>query len=584
MMKMEGMAPLNMVKEEVVVTLKQIEGHLRLFAEEHEERDAAAQAIFLLEQIHGVFKLIYLNAAALLARDLAVALDAVRSQENTFSEHALQEVLISIGHGLLVLGDYVEFVHQKQHSSPVLLVPTINELHRHIGLELISELDVISAEVPYQQLAETPLVDGAEMVGLDEIPQRARRLRHLYQVGLLGVMQGDQVDLHLKMMTQALERLARLTGDVPLAQLWWIGLAVVEAFGLGQVRLTSARKVLLGKIDRQIKKLVYEGVAYLNDTMPISLLRECLYVITLSNHDGDYSLDVKQSFGLTEFGVTDAELIEEERLMNGPGGNLLASVSMNMKEEVLAIKEVIDLGQQDVSIDHDSLENMAQAFERVSSVLLMLGIAELGRQLKSQARDIRLWIAQADKMDQAKLQRLADLVVNTEQVLADLSMRTDAADEAQGPSSGEADSANERQLLPANILEDAQLNVVSEARVDLDKGKQALAAFINNPRDQDTIEPVPNILHDVHRALGFLQLDRAAKVIAACHAFIDRRMMGVAEDALPRAIDIDVLADALSSIDFFLESMEAHKPLGDGILQVAEESVAELGFKAQDLG
>ena len=41
---------------------------------------------------------------------------------------------------------------------------------------------------------------------------------------------------------------------------------------------------------------------------------------------------------------------------------------------------------------------------------------------------------------------------------------------------------------------------------------------------------------------------------------------------------METLADAITSIDYYLESMEEHKPIGDAVLEVAEESLAELGY------
>jgi hypothetical protein len=42
--------------------------------------------------------------------------------------------------------------------------------------------------------------------------------------------------------------------------------------------------------------------------------------------------------------------------------------------------------------------------------------------------------------------------------------------------------------------------------------------------------------------------------------------------------DLETLADAISSVDYFLESLEANKPIGEFILEIAEDSVAELGY------
>jgi len=45
---------------------------------------------------------------------------------------------------------------------------------------------------------------------------------------------------------------------------------------------------------------------------------------------------------------------------------------------------------------------------------------------------------------------------------------------------------------------------------------------------------------------------------------------------------METLADALTGIDYYLESMEEQKPIGEGVLDVAEQAVAELGYPATE--
>ncbi len=42
--------------------------------------------------------------------------------------------------------------------------------------------------------------------------------------------------------------------------------------------------------------------------------------------------------------------------------------------------------------------------------------------------------------------------------------------------------------------------------------------------------------------------------------------------------NMETLADALTGVDYYLDSMEEQKPIGDGVLEVAEESMNALGF------
>ncbi|MCC6200562.1 MAG: hypothetical protein IT466_07310, partial [Moraxellaceae bacterium] len=67
-----------------------------------------------------------------------------------------------------------------------------------------------------------------------------------------------------------------------------------------------------------------------------------------------------------------------------------------------------------------------------------------------------------------------------------------------------------------------------------------------------------------------------AAVLRSTARYIDARMIGA--ETQPSMTDLETLADAISSVDYFLESLESNKPIGEFILEIAEESMAELGF------
>ena len=74
----------------------------------------------------------------------------------------------------------------------------------------------------------------------------------------------------------------------------------------------------------------------------------------------------------------------------------------------------------------------------------------------------------------------------------------------------------------------------------------------------------------------FLELDRAKAVTEACHKYISNRLLS--GDQVPTHENMETLADALTGVDYYLESMEEQKPIGDGVLEVAEQSMNVLGF------
>ena len=129
-----------------------------------------------------------------------------------------------------------------------------------------------------------------------------------------------------------------------------------------------------------------------------------------------------------------------------------------------------------------------------------------------------------------------------------------------------------------NLLEEASAVVITQARIAIAQAKKKITLYIDSSMDKIHVQTVPEVLHDVVGALHFLSLRRAANILAACKAFIQQRIVYGHGNEPPGTFDLETLADALSSVDYYLEGLEAQKPIGVGVLEVAEESTAELGF------
>jgi len=578
MLKMEGVAPLNLLKEQVDTTLNDIEESVRDFLEDHEDTASLQHAKELLGQLRGVFNMIEFKEALLMTSDLQVALALVGSLQ---SEEEQEPLITSIGQSLFVLSHYLSFVHARQRALPVLLVPSINELRRHLGLGLVSELDFCRLNIPMQQLHERPPTH-ASPADLAKIPTRAKRLRHMYQVGLLGVIREQSLQQHFSMMERAIDRLTNLTGDVPLAQLWWVAKAVLQAFTIGDVRLTTARKVVLSKIDRQIKRLVYDGLPVVNETMPTDLLRECLYIITLSNKDSDCVAGIKASFGIEQVGMTDEQLKTEAELMNGPGGSVIGTVASHMCEELSHVKDILDDAARGSPVSNSQMTEVAETLSKIALSMGMLGSFKAGTAL----RDQTLLLSEANENPEAKIDfvQLADSILFAEQ-----SLKVLVYEHSKGMAE-ESTTVKEHAQLEQNednigftLIEEAHVMVVVEARQGLVEVKKQLNLYLDEQFDASHLQKVPDTFHGVSGALTFLRLDRAAAVVLGCKAYVQNKLIYKDGGKDPSHFEIETLADTLSSLDYYLESIEEHKYIGSGVLEVAEESIAELGYAVTDV-
>jgi len=86
------------------------------------------------------------------------------------------------------------------------------------------------------------------------------------------------------------------------------------------------------------------------------------------------------------------------------------------------------------------------------------------------------------------------------------------------------------------------------------------------------------MLDSVRGGMFVLGLPRAAKVIAGCMKFIDESLM---EDEQQAAIQhmMDTFADAIISLEYYLDNLKVDKKADTDVLRIAEESLEALGYK-----
>lgn len=565
MLTIEGAASLNMVKEQIDESLSIAESNLEQYVEEPDDDSRLRTSIEQFTLIKGVFKLINLPGAAMLSEELEqLGLRILnRRQQNSEPE------LAAISGSIMLLGHYLEYVEVKQRALPVLLVPTINEIRGLLGKPLITE----SVFFELEHNPPRPPKEGQDEPDRAQLEQTSRRLRHMYQVGMLGIFRQDNIATNAKLMARALQRLDNMIGNTPMSKTLWLAQGVVDAIGQQQVELNTARKSLLGMIDRQIKTIVFQGDAALRKEAPFSLVKECVYVASLAGPVSDTLRSICETFQLDSSGFTDEKLRAERDIMRGPGGSVIRSVAEALNEELTHIKDALDLGARGASADNESFSTTADAMMKVANTLIMLGLSKPAGLFKEQAAIVRGWSAGQVDGDSEEFSKVADALLCVENSIATLLPR-------KGPDASNFEQKAEDAInsgMSVTQLDEARRVVVAEARAGLSLAKRAITSFMDSNWDSMHLANVPVTLKSVWGGLIFLQLPRAAEVISKCEQFIDQKL--IRERTGQPAISVmETLADAITSIDYFLEGMEDNKPIGDGVLDVAEESVRELGF------
>jgi len=231
-----------------------------------------------------------------------------------------------------------------------------------------------------------------------------------------------------------------------------------------------------------------------------------------------------------------------------------------LREEIANIKDRLDVIAR-AGDQGDQVKSMGDDLLRIGHTLTMLGLTNASDRLK-QVGDKLQDSGQFDTV----IQELADTLVFIERSIEQLEQ------------SHTAIRANAMEQNPENLLEldHVSASVVKETRKLLALVQSALSNFIENDFTLSYMENVVDNLHSAWGAIYFLNIERAATQLQQSANFVSEKVLdtGFAKDSE----QLHTLADALASIDYYLEGIEEKKPLGDGALDIAEESLNELGY------
>jgi hypothetical protein len=197
----------------------------------------------------------------------------------------------------------------------------------------------------------------------------------------------------------------------------------------------------------------------------------------------------------------------------------------------------------------------------------MINKDDESRAIKLRAQEVSTW-APDQSVEGEAFHGLVDDLLIVENVVAGLERSISPEDDVHRT----ANNTN----ISLYQLDDARMTVVGECRAGLALAKRSISSFMDNNWDAMHLSNLPGTFASIAGGLMFLELDRAKAVTEACHKYISNRLLG--GDQVPTRENMETLADALTGVDYYLESMEEQKPIGDGVLEVAEESMNALGF------
>lgn len=557
-----NVSSLHLVHDELLATIEQAAGKLEQFVADMESSELLQGCIEDMQQVSGTLSLLQLKGADVLARE-ALAL----ANEITVGGVALEKQLTALTDAFFVIPRYLEYSLQTRRAVPVLLIPAIDALRQARAAEPLGESYFFQVDLA----GAAALSAGSSAVMGEDLPALARRLRHMYQSGLVNILQDKLLKASLGMMARALHRLSAVSGQHSMGRFWFVATAAVEALAEQQMELTRSRKLLLGALDRQIRAVEKGGLAALDEPGPESLLKECVYLIALSGSSSSAAGQVLDAFPHTPIGYTDRELIRQAEILLGPSVNTVHSVAAVLQEELNKIKDVLERASQGGGADAISdFDELLEMLNKVAEILNVVQLVSSSNALREGIKQVESWRDDPKSVGPDGMVELADAVLYVESTVAGL-QTSKLSDEAM------AGTLGRQQVIASNQLAEAELIVLQEAESGLALIKRALSSFAESGYDRGHIKNVVATLTSVRGGMTVLGLHRASRIVVACVSFVDGTLL---QGDQPAALEhlLETFADAIIGLEYYLDAIKSDRAAGDNILEIAEESLAALGY------
>ncbi|NUS59569.1 MAG: hybrid sensor histidine kinase/response regulator, partial [Lysobacter sp.] len=553
---------LGWIKPEIDETLRQARRDIEAFAEDPSDTNYMRFCASFLHQVHGTLRMVELYAPAMVAEEMErLALALVVPQGAVGAVADRDEACAALMRGVVLLPDYLERLQGGHKDIPIVLLPLLNELRAARGETGLSE------SVLFAPNLDRPL--PADLPAPMPLPRQSRQLMAGQQLSALrdalASWPEDGAPANIAGVAKAIDGLLESADHEATRRMLWVASSVATALRDGALPPTRALRQAFSGVEREARH-VFEGDGFgaaPRGEPTAEPTRQLLYHVA-HNEQSHNALDaLRDTFDLAAQLPTESELAHARGSLSGRNRALLDTVAAAIKEDLLRVKDALDLHLRTKQTGVSDLQPQVEALSRVADTLGMMGLG-VARNVVLQQRDAMHDIVAGNRpADEGALLDIAGALLYVDASLDDQVARLgrDGGDEA------DTIASESRKVL--DILVREAINNFGDAR-------QAFVAFVETSWDHTQLTDVPRLLEEVSGALRILELPQPADYLTGVRRFTETELLG--RKRVPNGQQLDTLADALASIEYYLEALRDQRPNRDSILDIARQSLETLRY------
>ncbi len=565
---------LNWVKQELDDTLRQARMALEAYVEDGSDPSQIRFCASFLHQVQGTLRMVELYGAAMVVEEMERLVQSLLDDEIRRPEDAYGVLM----RGMVQMPDYLERLQGGHKDIPIVLLPLLNDLRACRGEKLLSESvlfapDLASAMPTDASGATSPAADA-------EIRQQALRLRTRYQAGLLAWIKNEDSEPAVTGLIETLDELRSLSFEPEVRRLWWVAAGLLDAARQRAVDIGSAVKLLFGKVDREIKRVADEGESAFGANPPRQLVQNLLYYLANGAASGPRVEAIRDTYRLQDLLPTQAELDHAKGSLAGRNRALLDTVSVAIKEDLLRVKDTLDLYLRRGDAEPIELSGQSAILDRVADTLGMLGLGVPRRVVQEQRRVLDELAAGTLLPSEATLLDVAGALLYVE-VSLDENIHTlggvDPAADADGADNAPiAGVVGDATALPKAEIKRILDALLRESIANVQRAKSDVVAYIESGWSGEKLGSLPTALEEIVGAMRMLDQQETANLVRALSRFVEVEL--IVQGRVPTGVQVEHLADAFTSIEYYLEATGEVRAGREQILDVTRDSLAALGY------
>ncbi len=525
---------------------------------------ALVRAGELLHQARGALHMTETYGAALLTEEMEFGckyLAGLRAGKGR------EDGLDALTRAMVQLPTYIERLLGGGRDIALVLLPMLNDLRAARGEPLLSEGTLLLLNLSPSRA--TKAAEKREGSGEDPV-EVATRLRPKFQLALLGWIKGGDNQRHLETLSSVSAKLERAATRDDMYQLYWVVGGVLESLQDSGLETSVALKRLLGQTDRQIKRIIDEGIEAFDNHPIDDLLNNLLYYVARSSTSGERIGEIRAAFNLSELLPGDEQVEHAREALSAPSVKLMETVASAIKEDLARVKDVLDIFVRTGMNKPADLVPQLELLKKISDTLGVLGLGELRGDIDGEIDRLKTVVERGGGASDQIILDIASTLLRVEdrldQQLIRLIKPSDFGDDGDAADLPPQEAADYQQVAES---------VMRECIINLARIKETVGQSLSSQAPSQGLDSVPSLIRGIKAGLLMLNKTRAMEIVDRVGQLITLTLAGDGPMRLSQK-DTDRMADAIVSIEYYMETVKAGRSEPWYMLDNAEACLAVL--------